>query len=226
MTTEEFKKMSFNKKAEHLWEYYKAPFFFGLFIIIVTGWLIYDVFINPSPKPYAWAAIYDNYINSDVIERLSSEYTEKFVTEGENLDVRFTSYYSSEEDPTVAVDMDQKFSMILYARELDIIITGKNEKTGFDYFSNFAKDGNIMPLDLVYSKEELDGFEKAGLLLYCEDTEGKKRPFGVSAKNTESVLKDYKGFNQDTKYIGIAAMSQRIENAKKVIAEFSGWGAK
>ena len=219
--SDEFKKMSFKKKAEHLWEYYKVQFFLILFAAVITGWLINDVFINPPPKPYAWVAFYDDYVNSEVTERLSSAFTEKFVPEGENLDVKFTSYYSSEADPTVAVDMDQKFSMVLYSRELDIIITGRNEKMNFDYFSNFAKDGNIIPLDLVYTKEELDEFEKRGVLLYCDDTKGKKRPFGISAKNTTSALKDYKGFEQETRYMGIAVMSQRIDNAKKVMEELS-----
>jgi len=219
--TDEFKKMPFKKKAEHLWEYYKVQFFLTFFIIFITGWLINDVFINPAPKPYTWVAFYDDYVNSDITESLSADFTERFVPKGQNLDVRFSSFYSSEEDPTVAVDMDNKFSMVLYAGELDIIISGINEKTKFDYFANFAKDGNIIPLDLVYTKEELDGFDKRGILLYCKDSEGKDRPFGISTKNTSSVLKDYQGFEQETRYMGIAVMSQRVDNAKKVMEELA-----
>ena len=91
--SDEFKKMPFKKKAEHLWEYYKVQFFLTLFVLVITGWLINDVFINPSPKPYAWVAFYDDYVNSEVTGNLSADFTEKVVPAGENLDVKFTSYY-------------------------------------------------------------------------------------------------------------------------------------
>lgn len=215
--TSDFKKMPFNKKAEHIWEYYKVQIFLTLFFIIVVGWLINDVFINPAPKPYAWVAFYDNYINSEVIGNLTSDLTEQFVPEGENLEVRFTSYYESESDPTVAVDMHQKFEMLFYAKQIDIIITGKNERTKRDYFLEFAKQGALAPLDKIYSEEELAEFDKKGILLYCEDSEGVKRPFGVSMKNTGTALKDYDGFPQDKRYIGISNVTERPENAKEVL---------
>lgn len=215
--TEEFKKMSFKKKVEHIWEYYRVNIFLTIFFLALAGSLINVIFINPAAKTYAGVAFYDNYVNSDVIAELNNDFTKKFVPEEENLQVKFSSYYSSESDPTVAVDMAQKFEMLLYAKEIDIIVTGKNEKTGEDYFSGFAKQGLIAPLDQLYSKDELDQFEQKGILLYCQDGEGKKRPFGVCAKNTTSILKDYKGFKQEIKYVGISNITERPENAKKVL---------
>ena len=219
--TDKFKEMPFKKKAEHIWEYYRVQIFLILFAVVVSGWLINDVFINPAPKPYSWIAFYDNYINSEITGTLTTSMTEKFVPDGENLEVRFTSYYESESDPTVAVDMHQKFEMLFYAKEIDIIITGKNEDTKRDYFSEFAKQGALAPLDKIYSKEELSDFESNGLLLYCEDSEGKKRPFGVSMRNTTTALKDYDGFKQEKRYIGISNVTERVENSKEVLKALS-----
>lgn len=215
--TEEFKKMPFKKKVEHIWEYYRVNIFLVIFFVFLAASLINVIFINPAAKTFTGVAFYDNYVNSDVIAELNNDFTNKFVPEGENLQVKFSSYYSSESDPTVAVDMAQKFEMLLYAKELDIIVTGENEKTGEDYFASFAKQGLIAPLDKVYSKEELEQFEQKGLLRYCEDGEGKSRPFGVSAKNTTSILKDYAGFKQEIKYVGISNITERVENAKAVL---------
>lgn len=219
--TEKFKKMPFKKKAEHIWEYYKVPIFLTAFVILITGWLINDVFINPAPKPFAWVSFYDNYINSEITGELSSSMTKKLVPEEENLEVRFSSYYESKDDPTVAVDMHNKFEMLYYAGEIDIIITGKNEETKRDYFTEFAKQGALAPLDIVLTKEELSSYEEKGLLLYCEDADGKKRPFGISAKNTSTALKDYDGFNQSSRYIGISNVTKRLENAKEIVKALS-----
>jgi len=215
--SEEFKKMPFKKKAEHIWEYYRVNIFLVIFALVLTGSLINAVFINPAPKTYAGIAFYDNYINSDIINQLNDSFSQRFVPEGENLQVKFSSYYDSEQDPTIAVDMAQKFEMLLYARELDIIITGKNEKTGQDYFSGFAQQGIIAPLDKVFSKEELEDFKKKGVLLYCLDAEGNEKPFGISTKNTSSVLKDYEGFQQESRYAGISNVTDRVEIAKQII---------
>jgi len=215
--SEAFKKMPFKKKLEHIWEYYRVNIFLTIAAILLAGSLINAIFINPAPKTYVGIAFYDNYINSEIIESLNNDFTEKYVPKEENLQVKFTSYYDVESDPTVAVDMARKFEMLLYAKELDIIITGVNPKTGEDYFSGFAKQGIIAPLDKVYTKEELDDFEKKGLLLYCEDSEGNSRPFGVSTKNTTTVLKNYGGFMQETRYAGISNITEKADRAKEIL---------
>ncbi len=219
--SEAFKKMPFKKKLEHIWEYYRVNIFLSVAAILLAGSLINAVFINPAPKTYVGVAFYDNYVNSEIIETLTSEFTKKFVPKEENLQVKFSSYYEVESDPAVAVDMAQKFEMLLYAKELDIIITGKNEKTGINYFSGFAKQGIIAPLDKIYTKEELSEFEEKGLLLYCEDAEGNKKPFGVSAKNTSSILRDYGGFDQEKKYIGISNTTEKADKAKQILKALS-----
>ncbi len=216
--SEDFKKMPFKKKLEHIWEYYRVNIFLTIAGILLAGSLINTIFINPAPKTYVGIAVYDNYINSEIIEKLNNDFTKKYVPEEENLQVKFTTYYDVESDPTVAVDMARKFEMLLYAKELDLIITGVNPKTKKDYFSGFARQGIIAPLDKLYTKEELNKFEEEGLLLYCEDSEGNKRPFGVSTKNTTSILKDYEGFNQETRYIGISNITEKADRAKEILS--------
>ena len=215
--TDKFKQMPFNKKVEHIWQYYRVPIFLIVFFTVLVGWLINDIFINPAPRTYTGVAFYDNYVNNEITSGLRDSFTEKYVPEGENLQVKFSSYYDVESDPTVAVDMAQKFEMLLYAKEIDIIVTGKNPKTEYDYFTQFAKDGLLAPLDVIYTKEELEQFEKDGILAYCKDGNGVDRPFGLSMKNVTSVLKDYEGFKQETKYAGISNVTERVDNAKQVL---------
>ena len=133
----QFKQMSFKQKVEHIWEYYRVNIFLTLFAIFIVGSLVNVIFINPAPKTYTGVAFYDNYVNSEIIGQLNDEFTKRFVPNTENLQVKFSSYYDSESDPTIAVDMAQKFEMLLYAKELDLIITGKNEKTEIDYHLHY-----------------------------------------------------------------------------------------
>ena len=213
----QFKQMSFKQKVEHIWEYYRVNIFLTLFAIFIVGSLVNVIFINPAPKTYTGVAFYDNYVNSEIIGQLNDEFTKRFVPNTENLQVKFSSYYDSESDPTIAVDMAQKFEMLLYAKELDLIITGKNEKTEIDYLTEFSREGVIAPLDAIFTKEELKEFEKKGLLAYRNDAEGNLRPFGISTKNTTSVLKDYAGFKQEQRYITISNVTERVDNAKQVL---------
>lgn len=214
--TDAFKKMSFKQKLEHIWEYYRVQIFLTIFFLIIAGSLINVLFINPAPKTYVGVAFYDNYINSDVITSLQDNYTKQFVPEEENMQIRFSSYYESESDPTVAVDMAKKFEMLLYAKELDIIVTGENKNTKENYFTGFAKQGIIAPLDKVYSDSEIDEFKKQGVLIYAKDGEGNERPFGLSPKYTTSALKDYEGFDQNSRVVCISNVTERLDKTKEV----------
>ncbi len=214
--TEEFKKMPLKKKAEHIWEYYRTPIFLTIAAVFIFGSLINVIFINPAPKTYAGVAFYDNYVNSERLSQLTEDMTSRFVSKDENLQVKFSTYYSSESDPTVAVDMGQKFEMMLFAGELDIVAANE------EFFLGFIEQGLYVPLDTVYSDEEISTFEKENLIVYSKDQNGAQRPFGLWMKNTETALKDYEGFPQNERCAGITAMSERKENAKKVLTALVG----
>lgn len=211
--TDEFKKMTFKKKAEHIWEYYRVNIFLTVFILFVAGSLLNTVFFNPAPKSYATIAFYDDNVNTEVMTAIEDIFTEKFVNPSDNLKVKCMAFYGLKSDPIVAVDMDQKFQMLFYGKEIDIVSTSS------ELFERLSSQGAFLSLDKFLSAEEIAQFEKDGMILYAKGYDGGEVPFGVSLKNTTTVLKEYGGFEQEKRYVGISAATERIDNARNVFLE-------
>lgn len=193
-----FKELSFKKKLEHIWEYYKLIILGVIFIIFVICTIFYSLVINPRHDTYAGVAIYDQYLNQEQLEGLEAD-VDAALSLPKDKTVRFTTYYFDEDDDVFNVDMQQKFMTYLYTLETHLIAAYRAA------FENFVSSGYIAPLTDYYSEEELSALDEKGRLIYFTDPEDNtEKPFGISLYDS-ALFNKYDVFDTSSQpaYIGI-----------------------
>lgn len=207
--TEEFKNMPFNKKIEHIWEYYKPHIFIPTIIILIAVSLFYNLVLNPAPKTYAGVAFYGDFVDDTQIQSLIEETTALIVPENINEEVVFHSFYDSDTDSTVSVYMADKFRTLFMSKELDILIANKSN------FHDLVYNGYIVNLDEIFTNEFME--EHKNSLYYDQNVQDDTlRAYGIGIGST-SLLNDIKRLNNQEMYVGVARHTERTENAKNVI---------
>jgi hypothetical protein len=178
-----FKELTFSKKLEHIWEYYKWIILGVLFIIIAGGSLIYTMVLKPQPEYYAGLAIYRPHISIEANESLTADLnTAMSLEDGQSVNV--TDFYYTEDDTLFNNDMEQKFITYLYSLELNVVTAAKSD------FELFVQSEYVAPLTDYYSEDELKALDESGLLMYETDPlDNTEKPFGVNLKSSTLMNK-------------------------------------
>jgi len=207
--TKEFKNMSLGEKIEHIWEYYKPHIFIPIFVIFAACSLFNSIVLHPLPDLYAGVAVYGSFIDDEKINDLIIKVSDLAVPEQLNEEVRFNCFYESESDSTVGVYMGDKFNMLLIAKELDIIISDK------DNFHDLVYNGYIVNIDEIVSDEFMSKYSD---IFYYDNNvqDSTMRPYGVSIKSSQ-ILNNISNFDISDKYIGIVRHSERADRLQDII---------
>ena len=209
-----FKDLSFKKKLEHIWEYYKLIILGVIFLIFVAGTIFYSLVINPRPDTYVGVAVYDQYLNQQQLEGLEEEMDTALALPKDKT-VRFTTYYFDENDDLFNVDMQQKFMTYLYTLETHLITAYRAA------FENFVSSGYIAPLTDYYSEEELAALDEDGRLIYFTDPEDNtEKPFGINLYGS-ALFEKYNVFDMSSQpaYIGIFPAAGFEEGSRAAVDE-------
>lgn len=207
-----FKELTRKEKVEYIWEYYKLHIFAGIFVLIVIGSFLNIWVFNPPPK----SAVSVNFVGSSVFadntEPLEKELNPIIVTEEMgNKKVFINTYIFGMKDPQMQMATQTKFIANISARELDVLILDKEQ------FDSLVLQGSMLPLDQVFSEDEL-GKLTDRLLKGKSEEDTNEQIYGIDITDNEKIKTVMVGDSDIV--IGVVSNTLKIEESKKVIKWF------
>ena len=210
---QKFQELSRKEKVEHIKEYYKWHIIGGIITIAIIASLLNTWVFNPPPKSAVSVNFMSKMILSDDVEELENQLNDIIVSEDMgNRRVFVNAFMLGSQDPRMEMAVKTKFAAKLQAKELDIMITDK------DVFEELAKQGNMISLDKILDKEDID--KLSDRLIGVEVEELGEITCGIDVSDNSTVKEYIAG--DSPKIMSVIVNSQKIEESKKVIKWFLG----
>lgn len=209
---QKFQELSRKEKVDYIWEYYKLHIIGGIIVIgIIASFLNIWVF-NPPPKSAVSVNFMSTNLMTSVTEELEEELNDLIVTEEMgNKKVFVNTYVLGSPDPQMEMATQTKFAASIQAQELDVMIMDK------DKFEELAKQGNMLPLDKVLAKEDIDKLSEKLISVKAEE-ETEEKIYGIDVSDIDKINEVMVG--DSPKIMSVIANSQKLEESKKVIKWF------
>ncbi len=211
-----FKDLSFNKKLEHIWEYYKWVIIGILFVMVAGTSMVYAMFVKPQPVNYAGISIYGSHIDMEDINSMTNDInTALGLTEPNTVTV--TDYFFQKNDEVFNVDMERKFVTYLFSLEMHLITAVQPD------MEVFIDSEYVAPLTEYFTADEIKALDEQGRVLYAKDPlDSQEKPFAVNIDNSRlldkySVYKD--NDSEDGVYMGIVPVKGFEDNTMAVARE-------
>lgn len=202
---EKLQKMSFKKKLEHIWEYYKAALI-GVLVLIVLLISIGDIIRKSQYEEILYVSVLNAEVMVDEIQK------EKFLD-------GFLQYAKAEEKETVTIDYSMemyegdtgavyaatysKLTALISAKQLDVMIVD-------EYAFQFCSENDMfLALEEVFSAEQLEAL--APYLYESGDQPAK------GLRVDESEVADYGLVSYRPVILGIVANSTHTETALEFV---------
>jgi len=214
---EKLREMTFKKKLEYIWEYYKL-YIIGLVIFAVLLGTLINTLLNPAPDTALFVAWNAGFVQDEQLEVLSDFLNEQIVDESKNEEVIVSLFLTGDGgDPTFTMANTQRLVAMLAAGVLDILIIDAQMLEEKSYV------GFIKPLDdvlaeakrmnpSVYSRIE----ENITYAIYeTGEDEYIEKMMGINI--TKSPLLKRLGFFEQELYFSIAASTGQFKNIVKAL---------
>jgi len=212
-----FKKLSFFKKLEHIFVYYRSIIFFTVVIVFGVGALLNTMVFNRSKPTFAHITLYGRFTTP--IQRQYMEiYLQRYIpdtlanTHEINMENLFIEHGSAR---SLTGAHAQRFQAQIFAREIDLIIFCG------EFFEQIHERGILMDLRQIFTESELAAL--SGRLQYFEYREyDNYGDYIVNAIPYAARVIPYSMFPQlkdhgNDIYIGIIVNSRRAGNALTVM---------
>lgn len=207
-----FKELTRKEKVEYIWEYYKLHIFAGIFVLIVIGSFLNIWVFNPPPKSAVSVNFVGSSIFADNTDPLEKELNPIIVTEEMgNKKVFINTYIFGMKDPQMQMATQTKFIANISARELDVLILDNEQ------FDSLVLQGSMLPLDQVFSEDEL-GKLTDRLLKGKSEEDTNEQIYGIDITDNEKIKTVMVGDSDIV--IGVVSNTLKIEESKKVIKWF------
>ncbi len=212
-----FKELSFPKKIEYIWEYYKIHIISVISVVALGIWLVNRLVLNPPPEVCMGIAIYGPYVQTDKIAELNNYLNEKLIPPDVNETIETVNFFFTEdteaEDVVQDADMKNKFYTYLYSMQLDLLILNEEE------FKSCIKAEFLTPVTDFLSADTVGELEDNGKLLYDSVTDGGEQlPYGISVADS-AVFKDLGILDDDAYYIGFVPIDGKEEKTAQAALE-------
>jgi len=135
------REMTFKKKLEYIWDYYKFPIIGFFVVLIFIGSLLNIRYFNPPPGTALFVAWSAGFATEEQLDDLKNILGERIIDEAENEEVSISLFLESEVNPAFSSANAQRLVAMVAAGEIDVFITDKQ------LLEEFSENGILMPLD-------------------------------------------------------------------------------
>ncbi|MCC8013848.1 MAG: hypothetical protein LIO87_01525 [Eubacterium sp.] len=208
-----FQDLTFKKKIEHIWEYYKVPILGTILVIFILGSWIYNAKFKPHKELFSGVAMLNYKLPEEkgYTDPLYDAINSELGLTDTNYEVKVEYFYDDPNEPDMLSTMLEKFAAMLLAGDVNIMIMDK------DSMEEYAYEDYLLNLALVYSLDDLEKMEEEGLVLSTSsELDPIKHYYAISLKNS-TMLKDLPGFDLENSYIAIYGASPEPYNPKQVV---------
>jgi len=123
---QKLKEMTFGKKLEYIWDYYKYIIIVAVIVAAVIGGALNVWLINPQPRAALFVSWNSGLVTSEQMRELSDILNERIVEEGVNEEVVLSVTIFDAEDETVGVANAQRTVAMIAAGVIDVFIMDDN----------------------------------------------------------------------------------------------------
>lgn len=201
--------MTMKEKIGYFNQYYKYKVLGTLAALAFVIYILYTVF-SPKIETVFYAAIVNNYMDSESADKFSSDF-------GKYLDLDFeknnvvidSSYFINDKDMSgSAMQSEQKLAVLVASQQIDVIIAPAEDFKSMAYYSYFDDLADQLPTDLY--KHFTDK-------LYISKTEDDKdeKAFGIYLNNVKFL--DTSGYLIKDPVLGIIGNSKYKTNSVEFI---------
>lgn len=213
--TMRFRDLTFKKKLEYIWDYYKWYFVFAACFITIAVITVPTIIYNQKE-----VALYAVFLNSNIPSQdettLMDDYVENKQIEMDNKRlVLDTSMHINRANPSeVASHSSQKMLALFASKSMDVVIEDE-ENVKF-----YAKENTYVDLRDVITEEQLSRYEP----LFYTAKSGDEGETGVFAVNvTDSPVLQSDNVFDDPVYFSITVHSQQVDNALRFLDYLMGY---
>jgi flagellar basal body-associated protein FliL len=209
-----FKELSFKKKLEHIWEYYRWIILVLAVVVFACSSIFYSMFIKKKPVNFAGVAFYDINLSDEQYTAIENSLNEALeLTYPDTVEI--TDYYFIDDDVVFNNEMSQRFTMNLFAEELQVFVSDAES------FEDARSQGVVADLTEYYSDEQLAALDEQGRLLYMKnDEDGTEKPYGIKVNESAIFSQcDLYSNSDEPAYAGIIPIKDHTDNAKAALDE-------
>lgn len=200
---EKLRELSFKKKLEYLWEYYRLHALGIAIGIAIVVYVIYEI-VTPDMETVFYAAWINNTINEDVINEVQTDFANQLEINPKTEQVTFNTSFYFNGSPDFSAASSMSLTAFISAKQVDIIIAPESEFQNYAYKGFLEKLSDQLPTDLYSALT--DHFYMSN---QAEDP--KQSVYGIYLTDTE-LFKNY-AVNTDPYILGIVVNGQHKENA-------------
>ena len=218
----DLKPMTWKKRIDHLWTYYKAALFVAAIVVLVVSFLV-TVITNQSKEVIVGGMVVNVSMEQEGMNYLSQDYKAELAPDDKNKLV--TLEYTTFQDPSDPQFGEQSYyaSMLLTARVsgamLDYMIL---DKYAMEYY---ITQEVYLDLREVFTEEELAELTAQGKVIYAMQEENTERwPIAIVISDLDYV-KDNVTSEGDV-YFALSGNVRSLETCRNVWERILAWQSK
>lgn len=175
------RELTFKKKFEYIWEYYKVHIVGTFLFLIFAGSLGNSVYQNIKYEDILSCAIVNNTLLEENRDYISDSFSEYYQLDEESETLIFDdSFHIDLDQPNESTYAStQKFAAMVAAKSIDTTIAD------ISFFENHADEGVFYDLSTLLSEDLYIQIED--YLYYAKDEEGNEKPFGLNLSSSHLV---------------------------------------
>lgn len=205
----EFKDLTFPKKIEHIWEYYKVHIFGTLLFLFIAVTWFYNAKLAPHKELVAGVGILNYKLPEFYEDPLYPVINDALGLKDTNAEVRIEFFDAS--DSEAGMDIVAKFGAMLLSGDVTVLVMDEATMEAYAY------EDYLLDLTTVYTKEEISKMEDENLILsYSTETVPEVKPYAICLKNS-TLMKRLPEYDTQDKYIAIFGAVEDKKNPKRVV---------
>lgn len=206
------KGMTFTKKVEYIWDYYKIHIISTLTFLLFAGSIGNSVYQNIKYEEILSCVIINNSLSEENRDYIYNGFSEFYGLDVESETLMFDDgmYINLDTPNESTYASTQKFAAMVAAKSIDTLITDPS------VFDNYADEGTFYDLSTLLPKDLYTQVED--FLYYAKDEEGNEKPFGLNLSSSH-LTKDA-GLYIEPPILGVIINSQNTNVAIEFIKYF------
>lgn len=205
---EKLRPMSFSKKLEYIWDYYK-PLLAGAGAVILLVVVLVQMIHARQIVTELSVAFINGYDSEGAVEKLHDGYVEYAGLGGEKQEVILDTGYQIKQDSIDEMTMGSQAKVMasIAAGSLDILILPQ------ELFETYRQQGAFLDLATLLTAEEYAQWEEK-FVLGETDTDTEQKAYGIDVTNSEKIA----GIFQESPIIlAVTTKAENTKNAQKFV---------
>jgi len=214
------REMTFGKKLEHIWEYYKFPIIVICIALFIIGGLLSTWLFNPPPESALFVSWNSGIVTEEQIIELTDVLENRIINENANEEILISTLISSGFNPALEVASTQRTVAMVAAGAIDVFVLD------LQLLQNHSNSGFIRPMERMLAEIQAINpkvynliEENATYVRYeTEENIFSEHIMGINIGSSPLLAK--LGFYEQELYFSVAVTSGNTEKTAQALIAF------